>query len=467
MADRTRDLVCQSCETPFVGHYKREFCDKCRDARRKAAQLRTPDKQRCEHCGAIYQPYKTGVKYCPECSPLNQGGRLTHNNVTLPTTRRCRNMRCPERFIPVNPSHWYHEPACGQVDADWLFSVEQILAEEGQVLPGGNHLELAKAAFGQKNRALRENTRLRSLRDYLTYEIRSFYDEYPEYRYPLVPAPPKDARKKNEREVVVQLSDWQVGKWEQGFGIEATMGRVAQIRESVASIVQRTRDAGYPVNRIRLCWGGDLIEGCFIYRGQNVSGLDRTSNTHRLTVQIRTTAHAMAEMATFCATLAPEVVNEVVGGNHGRTNGPNDYADPEDNFDVMAAWWASDLTSQSPQIAWNVYEDWWGGFESMGHYVVMFHGDQWNGPLERLETLLPRWVSSGTFGRKPALALTHHRHTHDEKEIAGIPVLQNGTIDGGSRWYTKAFGKQSRPRQRVFTVSEHHVPESVWPIDFD
>lgn len=460
---------CMDCGVEFqteASHAKR--CTECRKAHKRARERTsgpTMQPRECARCGDTFQPYKGDQQYCgKDCSYAVHLERT--NKPGIPTTRRCRNKLCIERFVPQNPNHWYHEPACGQ--SEHLWSVEEILAEEGALLPGGNHLEMAKAAFGQKNQALRENTRLRTLRDYLTFELRNFYDENPQYRLPRIspPTAPVTRQKGREVEVLVQCSDWQVGKWEDGFGVEATKRRVEQLKESVASIVKRQQDAGYKVRRLIVTFGGDQLEGCYIYAGQNVSGLDKTSNTHRITVQIRTVAHMMAEFVAFCATLVNDITVEVVGGNHGRPNGKNDYADPEDNFDVMAAWWASDLTRNTPRIKWNIHEDWWGGFETMGHYVVMFHGDQWRGPFDKLDTLLPNWITNGVFAGKPKMVLTHHRHNLDAKEIAGVKVFQNGTIDGGSKWYLRSFGRAATPAQRILVVSEKRAPESAWDVDF-
>jgi len=461
---------CIECGNEVKGHGNARTCSKeCRIARTRKREASPPSPTTCKVCGVTFTPYNGNQKSCSKAcrTQVNNKRRRVPTDVTeAPAghTRRCRNKLCIERFIPQNPNHWWHEAACRESEMQW--DVEEILAEEGALTLNASHLELAKSAFGQKNRALRENSRLRSLREYLTYEIQSFHDENPEYRFPTVKAPKKDTGKKGEREILVQLSDWQVGKWEAGFGVEGTMARVDALMDSVASIVQRQRDAGYKVRRIIPSFGGDLIEGCFIYKGQNVSGLDRTGNTHRITQQIRTTAYKMAEFVTFCGTLAEQVDVQVVGGNHGRPNGPNDYADPEDNFDVMAAWWAADLTRDTRHINWNITDNWWHGFEAAGHYVVSFHGDQWTGGLERLGVLLPQWIAQGEFGRKPDLVLTHHRHTYDEKEYAFVPVLQNGCIDGGSRWYLKAYGKSSRPAQRIVTLSEKHFPEASWPVYF-
>lgn len=416
------------------------------------------------------------ARYCSlECKENRRSPKGGKGGYSPASTRRCRNKDCIERFIPVNPQHWYHEPACAQADASRKWTVEEILSEEGAMQPAGSHLELAKAAFGQKNRAMRENARLVSLREYLTYEIHGFYDENPQFRFPRV-EPPTQGKPANlshgrklvkDVEIIVQLGDWQIGKWENGFGVDATRERVQQAKAAVAAIVQRQRDAGYTVSKLHLSWGGDMIEGCYIYRGQNVSGLDKTGNTHRLTTQIRTAAHWMADFACYCASLCDVVENHVVGGNHGRPNGPNDYADKEDNFDVMAAWWAEDVSANTKHVTWHTSEDWWIGFDVAGHYVVSFHGDQWQGPLIDLKNrLLPKWISNATFGRKPKLVLTHHRHTYEEMEVSGATVLQNGTIDGGSKWYTTAYGEESQPRQRIIVVSAKHAPESTWPVDF-
>ena len=459
--------TCQHCGAEFeAASHNAVYCkQECRLAFDRNRRRITPLAEKaCELCGNMFRPRRDMDVTCgPECASRRYNESRNYSQ-SQPTTRRCRNKNCIERFIPTNVNHWWHEPACRVSEDQW--AADEILAEEGALLPESTHLELAKRAFGQKNQALRKVSQLVSLRDYLTFEIRQFYDEQPERRFPRVPGLPKDSGKKGDREVIVQLSDWQIGKWEYGFGVEATLARIADLRRSLASIVQRQRDAGYQVRRIRPCFGGDMIEGCYIYRGQNVTGLDRTSNTHRLTTQIRTVAHEMAEFALFCATLADTVEVEVVGGNHGRTNGPNDYADPEDNFDVMAGWWAEDLTRATDRVKWNVCENWWTGFESMGHYIVSFHGDQWTGKFERLSALLPQWIASGTFDRPPELVLTHHRHTLEEKEIANAVVLQNGTIDGGSAWYLKQYGRASRPAQRIIVMSEKYAPESTWPVYF-
>jgi hypothetical protein len=423
----------------------------------------------CGHCSLpLPADSHANRKYHPECFDSVRRHRQTVTDDTAPaapSTRRCRNRHCIERFVPVNLQHWYHEPACS--NSDDLWSEADILREEGNLEPGVSGAALAKVAFAQKNVVLRKNANLTTLRDYLTYEVRSFYDENPEFRYPEVPVIAAADGPKGEREIIVQLSDWQVGKWENGIGVEATMERVRDAERAVLAIIERTRAAGHPVNRVHISFGGDMIEGCFIYKGQNVSGLDRTNNTHRLVTQIRIVAHRMAEFVSVVAGEVAEVQVQVVGGNHGRVNGPNEFADPEDNFDVMAAWWAQDLTLNRANVNWNISEDWWHGFYSLGQYVVSFHGDQWRGKLDQLEKLLPAWVVDGTFAEKPKLVLTHHRHEGSERNISGIRVVQNGTIDGGSNWYKLKYGGSSTPQQNVIVMSPEYTPEALWPINFE
>jgi hypothetical protein len=380
------------------------------------------------------------------------------------TTRRCRNRDCIERFVPVNAQHWFHAPECR--DAPNLWDIEDILREEAALSPSSHPLELAKRAFAQKNQLLRRVSTLTSQRDYLRYEVRAFYDDYPEYRWPPVPVPPRE-RGSAQRVVLAQLSDWQIGKVDNGIGVEVMRARVERIKEAIRSVVERQRQAGYEVPEVVLSWGGDMIEGCYIYGGQNVTGLDRTGNTHRLVVQMRTTAHLMASVAYDVAHYVESVRSEVVGGNHGRPNGRNDFADPEDNFDLLCGWWASDITAAEPRITWRVHENWWGGFEVLGHRFVSLHGDQWRGPLSRLEDLFPRWLATGGIDPKPEVLLTHHRHDFATLRIGGTLIVQNGTIDGGSSWYLKAYGRAAPPTQVIHVVSPRRAVEAIWPVDFD
>jgi hypothetical protein len=428
----------------------------------------TDEPRKCKRCQfPLAEDAHSNRKYHEDCFTLQRQERWTTGGVETHTTntRRCRNRDCIERFVPVNAQNWYHENACRDAPNQW--SVEQILQEEGAVPSGSSGVEMAKAAFAQKNTAVRRNAKLQSMRDYLAISVRTFYDEHPEFLVASVPVPLGEEGGKGEREIIVQLSDWQVGKWEMGFGIEGTLKRVRDVERAVAAMIRRTRDAGYTVNRVHITIGGDMIEGCFIYKSQNVTGLDRTSNTHFLTVQIQTVAHEQAKFIQYVSQLAPEIIVHVVGGNHGRVNGPNDFADPDDNFDVMAARWSQDLTRNLENVTWDISDTWWLGFHSMGHYIVMMHGDQWKGKLETLRTLLPKWITSGVFGARPDVVLVHHRHTGAMEEMSKVLVFQNGTIDGGSEWYLKAYGESSTPQQNVIVMSPEYTPEALWPIRFE
>lgn len=211
---------------------------------------------------------------------------------------------------------------------------------------------------------------------------------------------------------------------------------------------------------------GVVTHNCFIYAGQNVSGLDKTANSHRITRQIPMAARLVASLAMDMASYFPEVIVDSVPGNHGRPNGKNDYADPEDNFDTMLAWWAQDKCINQSNIKWNIHENWWGKLNSLSHDVVMMHGDQWRGPVWDLQRLLPQWALSNIFKCTPELVLTGHRHDFASFRVGGITVCQNGTIDGGSNWYLKAYGKISKPSQTVLVMSEKRGLEALYPVYF-
>jgi hypothetical protein len=393
-------------------------------------------------------------------------GRNAHSKpreVPPPLTRRCANKQCINRFIPVNTQHRFCTDACGLSEETWSF--EEILQEEGSLLPDAAPLEMAKRAFAQKNMALRRLSDSINLREYLRYEVRALHDEQPELRFPVVAPPQKQTTSKGERELIVQCSDWQVGKLENGIGVtEMVERRVPRIIEAVQSIATHFRDSGYAVNRIHVVFGGDMIEGCWIYGGQNITGLDRTSNTHRITRQIPLAATLEASLVRAIAQHTPEVIVHSVPGNHGRPNGRNEFADPEDNFDTMVADWAKDKLAGQTNVKWDICEQWWSRFDVLGHPVVAFHGDQWRGSLGEMEKLLPRWVMGDMFGVRPSLVLTHHRHDYATMRVNSVYIHQNGTIDGGSEWYTKKYGKSSAPTQTVIVMSERRGAEAFYPI---
>lgn len=382
--------------------------------------------------------------------------------------RRCRNMDCDVEFVPVNAHHVYHEPACAKAEPERKKTVRQILSDEAGLDHLGGNMELAKSAFGQKNQLLRRVSGLQALRDYLRYEVQTYNDEYPELRLPHVGLAPSVCDGKDEREIILSCSDWQVGKLEAGIGKDVMVReRLPRIINATEGIIEQYRKGEYRISRAHIAFAGDLIEGCYIYAGQNVTGLDKTSNTHRLINQIRLAADMQAHVIRHMASLVDEVVVHSVPGNHGRTNGRNDFTDPEDNFDTLVAYMAQDKLANQRNIVWDISEDWKATFKSFGHKVAMFHGDQWRGDLWKLDHLLPQWVTGGMFGDEiPSLVLCGHRHDFVTYRVNGITVCQNGTIDGGSGWYQRAYGRSSKPTQTVIVTSERFAPEAILPIYF-
>lgn len=378
-------------------------------------------------------------------------------------TRRCRNIRCLNRFVPVNDHHFFCSPECRQ--APELHSIEDILREEGSLFPTAEPMEMAKRAFGQKNKVLRRLNQAVSLRDYMRFEMEELWAEDPRLRYP-EPFTYEVKSTKSARILVVQLSDWQLGKLEQGVGVRVLQeNRIPRIIEAIIQIIHRQREAGHPVDLVVISLGGDMIEGCWIYGGQQVSGLDRTDNTHRITRQAYLCANTIADVVQAVANHC-DVYVVSVPGNHGRPNGKNDFADPEDNIDTLVAWWARDKCANFPNVRWDIHENWFANFNVYGWNFVSFHGDAWNGPLERIESLLPQWALGQVFGVIPDVVLTHHRHEFAVKSVNGVTVIQNGTIDGGSLWYTKQKGKVSAPEQTILVVAEKRKLEACYPVYF-
>ena len=384
-----------------------------------------------------------------------------------PSTRRCRNKDCIERFVPVNDQHWYCSPPCRSSTNLW--EVADILREEAAVSPDTSPMEMAKRFAGQKNRAVRRVTQLTSMREFMRFEIGELARSAPESL--LKPKPPAPPAKKggSPREIILICSDWQIGKLQNGIGVDAMQNqRLPKILDATTAVIKHFNNSGHPVTKLHIVFAGDIIEGCYIYGGQNVTGLDKASQTHMLIGQISKAATMQADLAMNLAAHVPEVVAHSVPGNHGRPNGKNDFADPEDNFDTLCAMWAKDKSSLQKNLTWDISQEWFNWFVSEGHIVASIHGDQWRGPVEQLQRLLPQWVLADVFriGQAPQVFITGHRHDFTMFRVNGITVVQNGTIDGGSDWYLKSYGKASPPTQVILVMSEKHGVEATYPICF-
>src|SRR5690606_34136247 len=138
----------EGCGNPLPPKQKK-FCSKdCFRSDRLARVRIKKEPVVCRYCKEEFEPYHAGDVTCsnPECKRAKsreddrrQKGREPEAS---PLTRRCRSKLCIERFVPLNPQHFWHEPACRQAPPDMQWEVEDILAEEGALTLNASHLEL-------------------------------------------------------------------------------------------------------------------------------------------------------------------------------------------------------------------------------------------------------------------------------------------------------------------------------------
>lgn len=395
-------------------------------------------------------------------------GLAADDELPPPVRRRCKNKFCINRFTPTNSVHMFCSTPCR--DAEYQWTDQEILQEEGTLFSTSSPLELAKRAFGQKNQLQRKVDGLLSLRDWLRFSVEDVMSRYPDILIKPGPIEQPVMGKRSPKKIILVCSDWQIGKLENGIGVnEMVEGRIPRILSAVIQIVEHFRSAGHPVSEIHVVFVGDMVEGCWIYKGQNVTGLDRTGNSHFIMNQVLLTSELQAKLVVALAGRVERLVVHSVPGNHGRTNGKNDFSDARDNFDTLCAFIAKEKAQLQKNIEWDIQDDWYGTFPVLEDHgpVVALHGDKFAGDTMKLRDLIPNWYTSGLFGPvKPMLVLAAHRHEFVQMEANGIPVVQNGTIDGGSRWYQQAYGRASRPIQTVLVVSEKHGVEATYPVYF-
>jgi len=385
----------------------------------------------------------------------------------IETTRRCRNKQCINRFIPSSINHFFCSTVCGRSSDIW--SPDEILAEEASLTPEANHLELARRAFGQKAAALRKVSHLSSHRDFLSYEMERLIKENPQVTIP-VPTRYEGSPSGEPREVTVVCSDWQIGKLENGIGVkEVSDVRIPRLLDATHSIIAHYRRSGYSIERVNVSFVGDMVEGCKIYGGQSSYGLDTSVSAHRIIEQIYITAGLMAQVIADIAGDVEHVNVFSVPGNHGRTNGLHDFSDPRDNFDTLAARWARDkLVANAGTVEFNIGDEWFLDTVVASNTFVLSHGDAWNGSLSpSIDKLLPQWIVSDVFPRDTKALILGHRHSFASMEVNGVHVIQNGSLDGGSNWFTKRTGKSSKPCQVIFVSSAERPIEAVFPVYFN
>jgi hypothetical protein len=261
--------------------------------------------------------------------------------------------------------------------------------------------------------------------------------------------------------LVVPLSDWQIGKGENG-GTEATVERICNAIDAIDRKVKAMRRAGRAPEAIYLAGMGDLVEQCDGHYPMQAfqADLDRRQ-------QKRVARRLLLRAVDRCLGLAPRVVMCSVPGNHGenRKDGKafttwtdnDDLAIFEEVAEVLAAN-AERYESVSTVLA----RDLTLVLSVAGVNVGFAHGHQFGRGQGHPAGKAQKWWEGQIMGRQPVadcdLLFTGHYHHLLVSETSGRTHIQLPSMDGGSYWFTSQTGQHSQPGQLFVGVGIGYGP---------
>lgn len=263
-----------------------------------------------------------------------------------------------------------------------------------------------------------------------------------------------------ECDMLVALSDWQIGK-DDGDGTQGTVRRILQMIDDVSVRIEEFRKTGKPIRTLYVVGLGDLVEGtCDFYPQQSYRvELDRRD-------QVKMTWRLLLKAVTTWAKQVERLVAAAVGGNHGenRREGRS-YTTFADNDDLLVMEVVRDVIRENPEAYGHVEFAIPVGDESLavtldidGVTTSFVHGHQASGRGKAHEKVW-NWWTDQIAGRVPgvgdaALLVSGHYHYYASRLETDRAHIQVPPMDGGSAWFEMNHGGRSRAGTMTCLVGE-------------
>lgn len=274
---------------------------------------------------------------------------------------------------------------------------------------------------------------------------------------PEVPAPKADRRRKGRAEVALwHLTDWQGSKVTVSYNSDVMAERIARFCERAERLTEIQR-ADHPVDRCKILFGGDMIEGLFNFPGQPFE-IDETLFDQYVRA---------GRLVAFVVRRALQVYREVEiveeWGNHGRVGSKRAVVPRSDNFDRMVyqlarAILSDPLTDQlHPRLSWQGSDDDMQPFAIGNYRGLLIHGDEVgrNGfaSPNTLVAHVNKWKGGG-LGIDFRDCYMGHYHQHQEWALAdGKGALyMTGSPESDNRYARDTMASISASTQRLHFV---------------
>lgn len=272
---------------------------------------------------------------------------------------------------------------------------------------------------------------------------------------------PLKLKRGGDEAFVANLSDWQIGKGENG-GTAGTIDRILHSFTKTENQIKKLRKGGHQIGTIYVVGMGDLAERC----ANNYSNQEFTTDMNEREQQ-RVVRRLLLKFITRMATLADTVIVTSVGGNHGeqRNGSSRKVTDDSDNLDVGIFETVYEALGQNPDAYGHVHfhipdDELVVALDINGLTVAFSHGHlAKQGPNPMAKQI--KWWEGQTFGKHVAgdadVLVTAHYHHFAATESHGRLWLQCPAQDGGSKWYRDWTGAHSRSGMLTFVVDEFGV----------
>lgn len=253
----------------------------------------------------------------------------------------------------------------------------------------------------------------------------------------------------DEEEVVMLLSDWQLGHKTDTFNFEVAKQRVHKIVTAAIKIVNIYRKA-YPIRKIHLFCLGDFIQSDKVGYLVDQSELEGITMTQVFGQAVPLLSWTIQELLKNF----DDVYVHCTRGNHGRgEKGTSDM----NNWDDVIYKVVETKFSENERVHFTIAEKFYQIVNVRGTKFLLTHGDQVKGgsygiPLYALLARMLRWATS--IPEHWDVLCVGHWHCFGDVDQNSQELIVNGTLVSDDEYVRKAFGWNGSTKQVFFSVHD-------------
>jgi len=279
-----------------------------------------------------------------------------------------------------------------------------------------------------------------------------------------IPRPRISHDERPERTLLAICTDVHTGQLYSGDGglgkynLDEFARRASRYAEAIIQIAEDYRRSG-PTERLVIVFGGDLVDGRLIHRGQAIQ-------SEEMATQLNVGPRVMSEgvMAPLSEAFAHIDVFGCIG-NHGRLGQKGEMARVGDSLDTVFMDILQLRCQGMPNITWHPRDLWYADFRLHGHRYFAAHGDNfksWNA--------IPAYGAIRNKGRMEGITnsvidviCTGHHHSAANLHVNHGLVVLNGSWVGASEFGTW-LGMSGPPVQKLLSVTDRFPAAAIHDI---